>query len=69
MAHRIKNYHIVQEDAGSIPVLTQWVKNPALTHLQQRSQMQLGSDIAVAVVLAGRCSSDLTPSQGTSTFF
>ena len=29
--------------------------------------MQLGSHIAVAVAVAGSCSSDLTPSLGTST--
>ena len=31
-----------------------------------RSQMQLGSHIVVAVVQAGSCSCDWTPSQGTS---
>ena len=34
--------------------------------LWRRSQMQLGSGIAVAVAKAGSCSSDLTPSLGTS---
>ena len=34
--------------------------------LQCRSQMQLGSGIAVAVVQAGSYSSSLTPSLGTS---
>ena len=34
-----------------------------------RSQMQLGSCVAVAVVQAGSCSSNLTPILGTSTCF
>ena len=36
--------------------------------LWHRLQMWFGSHIAVAVVLAGSCSSHLTPSLGTSTF-
>ena len=34
---------------GSIPVLTQWVKDPAFRELCCRWQTQLGSDVAVAV--------------------
>ena len=34
--------------------------------LWYRLQMQLGSRVAVAVVQAGSCSSNLTPSPGTS---
>ena len=34
--------------------------------LWRRSQMRLGSGVAVAVVLAGSCSSDSTASLGTS---
>ena len=34
--------------------------------LRCRSQTQLGSDVAVAVVLAGSCSSNETPRLGTS---
>ena len=34
--------------------------------LQYRSQMWLGSGVAVAVVWAGSCNSDLSPSLGTS---
>ena len=38
------------EVAGSIPGLTQWVKDLALHELWCRSQMQLGSGVAVALV-------------------
>ena len=53
------------EVARSIPGLTQWVKDLADCHeLWCRSKTWLGSGIAVAV--AGSCSSDSTPSLGTS---
>ena len=38
------------EVAGSIPGLAQWVKDLALHELWYRSQMQLGSCVAVAVM-------------------
>ena len=37
------------EVAGLIPGLVQWVKDPRCHELWRRSQIQLGSDIAVAV--------------------
>ena len=45
---------------GSIPGLTQWVKDLALLQAERRSQMWLGSGVAVAVAVAGNCNSDLT---------
>ena len=52
MAQRIKNLTSTDEDVGLIPGLTQWVKGTSTVNkeLQCKSQMWLGSGIAVAVV-------------------
>ena len=54
------------EVAGSIPDLAQWVKDLHCRELWCRSQMQLRSGIAVAVVQASGYGSNSIPSLGTS---
>jgi len=54
------------EVAGSIPGLASGLRIWRCRELWCRSQTQFGSCIAVAVAQAGSCSSDLTPSLGTS---
>ena len=46
----IKNPASIQEDLGSIPGLAQWVMVQAWLRLWCRSQSQLGSPVAEAVV-------------------
>ena len=45
VAQQVKNMTSVHEDVGSIPGLTQWVKDPCYHKLQCRSQMWPGSSI------------------------
>ena len=50
MAHLVKNLTFICEDVGLIPGPAWLVKNPGLLQLRPRSQMWLGSGVAVAVV-------------------
>ena len=59
----------IHQDGCLIPGLSQWVKDLRVWcchELWCRLQMRLGSHITVFVVQAGSCSSNLSPSLGTS---
>ena len=49
VAQQVKNPASIHEVVGSIPGLSQWVKDPCCCELWYRLQMRLGSRVAVAV--------------------
>ena len=64
---RLRTQHSVYEDVGLIPGLTQWIKDPALPQAAaQVADIDQIHSIVVAVAQASSCSSDSTPSLGTS---
>ena len=50
VTQQVKNLTNAHEDADLIPGLAQWIKHLALPQAWYGLQMQLGSDIAVAVI-------------------
>ena len=65
MAQRLMNPTSIHETRVRSLALLSGLRIQRCCELWCRSQMQLGSGVAVAMVLAGSCSSDLTPSWGT----
>jgi len=66
VVQQVKNLTSIHEDADLISGLSQWLR---IWHCHEpwcTSQMWLGSCVAMAMALAGSCSSKLTPSLGTS---
>ena len=72
-AQQVKNLTSIHEDAGLTPGLTQWVKGSSIAtamkshcRVHHTSQMRLLDLVWLWRRLVVSCSSDLTPSLGTS---
>ena len=65
MAQWVKNELVSMRMQGPSLALVSGLRIQLCHELWCRLQTKLGSGIAVAVVLAGSCSSDMTPSLGT----
>ena len=63
---RLNNPTIILKGAGWIPGPTQWVKDLVLLQVVAQVVALLKSGVAVALAYAGSCSSNSTPSLGTS---
>lgn len=66
MGLQVTNLTSVHENSNSIPALAEWVGDGRCQELRCRSQMRLGSHVAVAAAQASSCSFKLTTSLGTS---
>ena len=63
---RVSNQTCIHKDDSSIPGLNKWVKDPAFPGAVVQVTDRVRCRVAVAVVQADSCSSDLTPRLGIS---
>ena len=65
VSQQIKNLTSIHEDVVRSLALLSGLRIQLCCKLQCRLEMEFGSQVAVAVAMAGSCSSDSTPSLGT----